>query len=101
MHFKTKHQRLLAIITGKNIIENRAAAATAWDAYNMLIDAIERAGSTDPTAIKEALYKTDMEGVTGHIKIDENGDAIKPVTILGYKDGVKKIIAIIQPEEKK
>ena len=81
--------------------EPDAAAATAWDAYNMLIDAIERAGSTDPTAIKEALYKTDMEGVTGHIKIDENGDAIKPVTILGYKDGVKKIIAIIQPEEKK
>jgi len=54
-----------------------------------------------PTAIKEALYQTDMEGVTGHIKIDENGDAIKPVTILGYKDGVKTLVTVIQPEEKK
>jgi hypothetical protein len=41
-----------------------------------------------------------MEGVTGHIKIDENGDAIKPVTILGFKDGVKTLVTVIQPEEK-
>lgn len=75
-----------------------ATAAVSWDAYNMLLDAIERAGSTDPKAIRDALATTkDFEGVTGKITIDETGDAIKPVVVLGYVDGVKQLITVIEP----
>ncbi len=75
-----------------------ATAAVSWDAYNILLDAIERAGSTDPKAIIEELANTvDYEGVTGQISIDEEGDAIKPVVVLGYIDGVKQLIKVIEP----
>jgi branched-chain amino acid transport system substrate-binding protein len=78
--------------------EPDATAATSWDAYNMLIDAIERAGSVDPAAIVAEMHNTvGYEGVTGTISLDAQGDAIKPVTILGYKDGVKTLIKVVQP----
>lgn len=77
-----------------------AAAATAWDGYNMLLDAIERAGSVDPAKIKAEMYNTKgFEGVSGTITIDDTGDAIKSVVVLGYKDGVKQLIKVIQPDE--
>ncbi len=76
-----------------------AAAATAWDGYNILLDAIERAGDTDPANIKKELYNTSgYEGVTGKITIDENGDAIKPVVVMGFKNGVKELIKVIEPD---
>lgn len=76
-------------------------AALSWDTYNMLVSAIETAGSADPAAITKALRATkDFQGVTGSISLDHNGDAVKPVVILGYKDGVKQLIKVIQPDEK-
>jgi len=75
-----------------------STAAVSWDAYNMLLDAIERAGSTDPKAIRDEMAATtDYEGVTGKISIDETGDAIKSVVVLGFKDGVKQLIKVIEP----
>lgn len=77
-----------------------ATAAVSWDGYNMLLDAIERAGVAEPEAIRAELFKTvDYDGVTGMITINEEGDAIKPVTIVGYKDGVKQLITVIEPDE--
>jgi branched-chain amino acid transport system substrate-binding protein len=39
------------------------------DALIMVVDAIQRAKSLDGTAIKNALETTDLQGITGHIKI--------------------------------
>lgn len=78
-----------------------ATAAVSWDAYNMLIDAIERAGSVDPAAISAAMHETKgYQGVSGEISLNESGDAVKPVVVLGYKDGVKQLVAVIQPDQK-
>ena len=45
-----------------------AFAALGYDAVKLLADAIERAGSTDPAAIQEALLATtDFPGITGSI----------------------------------
>jgi branched-chain amino acid transport system substrate-binding protein len=42
----------------------------AYDALNVMADAIMRAQSLDPTAIKDALLKTDYKGMEGQIKFE-------------------------------
>jgi len=55
-----------------------AVTALGFDAYMLVLDAIERAGSADPVAIRDELAKTvNFEGATGIITIDANGDAEK------------------------
>jgi branched-chain amino acid transport system substrate-binding protein len=70
--------------------ENIAAVtALGYDAYMLTLDAIERAGSAEPQAIRDALAETvDFEGATGIITIDPNGDAEKTEAIIKVvKDG--------------
>ncbi|MBC3804062.1 ABC transporter substrate-binding protein [Acetobacterium fimetarium] len=66
-----------------------AVTALGYDGYMLLLDAIERAGSADPQAIRDALAQTkDFEGATGMITINENGDAEKDGAIIKVvKDG--------------
>lgn len=62
--------------------------ALAFDAYNVILDAIEAAQSTDGEAIKAALETIQSEGVTGHIEFDETGDAKKDTAYIDIvKDG--------------
>ncbi|WP_296558987.1 ABC transporter substrate-binding protein [uncultured Acetobacterium sp.] len=67
-----------------------AVTALGYDGYMMTLDAIERAGSADPVAIRDALAATkDFEGATGMITIDENGDATKNEAIIKtVKNGI-------------
>jgi branched-chain amino acid transport system substrate-binding protein len=50
-------------------------AAAGYNALNILMDAIERAGSTAPEKIRDALTKTDYEGPNGRFRFDEKGQA--------------------------
>ena len=52
-------------------------SALAYDSYLVAIKAIEKANSTDKEAIREALKGITVDGVTGTISFDENGDAKK------------------------
>ena len=53
-----------------------AVTAMGYDAYYVALEAIKAAGSTDPAAIKAALWDVTYDGVTGHIAFDDvNGDA--------------------------
>jgi len=45
-----------------------------YDALMVMKDAIERAQSLDPVAIKDALLKTDYDGLEGHIKFETFGE---------------------------
>ena len=75
-----------------------AFAALGFDAYNMVIDAIIRANSTDPLDISAALAKTEgFEGVTGIITLDENGDAVKDAVIKKVEDGKFKYVTTVHP----
>ncbi|MBF6978569.1 ABC transporter substrate-binding protein [Tuanshanicoccus lijuaniae] len=63
-------------------------AALAFDASNLLIDAIERAGSTNREAVKKAIAETkDFVGVTGTFSIDEKHNPVKPVTMIKLAAG--------------
>jgi branched-chain amino acid transport system substrate-binding protein len=65
-----------------------AMAALGYDAARILADAIKRAGSTDSLALKNAIASTkDFPGVTGHITIDKDRNASKPLTIIKIVDG--------------
>lgn len=59
-----------------------AVTALGWDAYLAAIKAIEKAGGTDGPALREALAGLEFNGVTGTIKFDQNGDAIKNKAII-------------------
>ncbi len=63
-----------------------AVSVMGYDAYNVALDAIERAQSTDPNDIYEALKTTDWDGITGNIKFDEEGDAIRDLAYIKIAD---------------
>jgi branched-chain amino acid transport system substrate-binding protein len=73
-------------------------AALAYDATQILRDAINRAGSLSGTAIAAQLAKTKaFDGVTGKITIDEHRNAVKSAVILEMKNGVPTYITTITP----
>ncbi len=61
-----------------------AVSALGFDAYNVAIAAIEKAGSADAKAIAEILPTVEVEGVTGKISFDENGDAKKDMAYIKF-----------------
>ena len=77
--------------------ENNGGAADAissvtpcgYDAYMAAYNAILAAQSTDGEAIRDALASLEVKGlVTGDLKFDENGDAVKNyVAIKTFQDG--------------
>lgn len=72
--------------------------ALGYDTVYLLKDAIERAGSTDSTKIKDALAETDgLDLVTGTYSVDENHHPIKSATILEYKDGEQVFNTKVNP----
>ncbi|MDF2484196.1 MAG: Extracellular ligand-binding receptor [Herbinix sp.] len=59
-----------------------AVSALGYDAYLVALEAIKQAGSTDTTAIRDALVNAKIDGVTGSISFDENGDAKKDMAFI-------------------
>jgi branched-chain amino acid transport system substrate-binding protein len=63
-------------------------AAQAYDALYILAAAIEKAGSDDRDAIRDALAETKgFEGILGEMSFDEEGDIVMEPTVLTIKDG--------------
>lgn len=75
-----------------------AFAALGYDAYMVIIDAIERAGSADSVAIQQALAATEgFVGATGNITLDENGDAVKSAVINKVENGSFIYLTTVEP----
>jgi branched-chain amino acid transport system substrate-binding protein len=69
------------------------------DTYILALDAMTKAGSSEPAAIKEALAQTaDFVGATGIITLDENGDATKSAVVNQVVDGAFAFKMIIEPK---
>ena len=61
-----------------------------YDALNVLVDAMKRAGSWDPKVYGPKLYETNYKGVTTTVRFEPNGELKKPaMTIYTYRDGKK------------
>jgi branched-chain amino acid transport system substrate-binding protein len=67
-----------------------ALAATAYDAANIMFDAIKRSKSLSGTDIRDALAATNaFPGVTGTVTFNKQRDAVKPIVMIEIKDGGK------------
>lgn len=75
-----------------------ALGTLAYDAANLLFDAIRKANSDDPAKIKDALATIKgFKGVTGEFTIDRNGDPIKSAVIIRIRDGMQKFVKVVNP----
>ena len=62
--------------------------ALGYDTAKFVCDAIVRANSEDPIAIKDALAgTTNFVGVTGSFSIDENHNPVKSIVVIELADG--------------
>ncbi|MBN2395267.1 MAG: ABC transporter substrate-binding protein [Candidatus Atribacteria bacterium] len=64
-----------------------ALATLAYDAALILVDSLERAGSTEGAAIRDAIKAFNKEVVSGQITYDENRNPIKSAAIIKVEDG--------------
>ena len=64
-----------------------AVTAMGYDAYFFALAALQKAGSTDPAKVMEAIWSTQISGVTGPIALDQvNGDAIRDTAFVKQAD---------------
>jgi branched-chain amino acid transport system substrate-binding protein len=60
----------------------------SYDATFVLVDAMKRANSVDPTVYTPKLLETNFQGVTAKIAFEPNGELKNPaMTLYTYKDG--------------
>ncbi len=71
--------------------------ALAYDCVQLFAAAVRKAGSFDREAIRDALQSVEIEGITGKIRFNANGDPVKPALILTYTDGKPTFYMILEP----
>lgn len=71
--------------------EPDAFAALAYSTLQLYKAAIEKAGSLDSAAIKDALTAIETETITGTIKFDETRNPIKSLTVIKIENGKPKL----------
>ena len=78
--------------------EPDALATLAYDATNLLLNAIRTANSNDPEKIREAMKATkNFPSVSGTTTFDENGNSVKAAAILQVKDGKQVFVTTVNP----
>jgi branched-chain amino acid transport system substrate-binding protein len=73
-------------------------APYVYDALNVMVAAMEKAGSSDPAKYLPVLAKTaGYKGVTGNISFDDKGDVKNgALTMFTYKAGNREQIAVVR-----
>jgi branched-chain amino acid transport system substrate-binding protein len=75
-----------------------ALGTLAYDATNLLIEAIRKAGSDDPKKIRDAMASIrNFKAVSGNSTLDRNGDMIKSAAILKIEGGRQKFVKMVNP----
>ena len=75
-----------------------ALGTLAYDATNLLLEAVRKAGSDDPRKIRDALATIrDFKAVSGKSTLDGNGDMIKSAAILKIEGGRQKFVTMVNP----
>jgi branched-chain amino acid transport system substrate-binding protein len=78
--------------------EADAFGALGADAYFLLVNAIEKAGSTDGTKIRDALVaEKDFPAVSGKISMGEDGNPVKSMVINKVENGKFVYVTTINP----
>jgi len=78
--------------------EPAGVTALGYDAYLIIIKAIEAAGASDSASIHKALLATNnFQGAAGVVSFDENRNPIKSAVIKTVKDGKFTFMDVVQP----
>lgn len=78
-----------------------APTALAYDAVKLLADAIERAGTTRRSIVRDKLAQTKgFEGVTGTISFNSHGDPVKRVVIVKIEAGHPVYLKQVEPGDR-
>ncbi|MCL5075207.1 MAG: penicillin-binding protein activator [Chloroflexi bacterium] len=64
-----------------------AESSRGWDGIKVIAKAIEKAGSLDPLKIRDAMRQVELDGITGHVKFDQNGQSKPNILVAQVKDG--------------
>lgn len=73
-------------------------SALAYDATNLLMQAVEKAGSTDAVAVKDAMTQIQFDGVTGAFSFDATHTPVKPVLVVDLINGVQTNAVEVTPK---
>jgi len=83
--------------TEKYGAEPDALATLAYDAANILLQAIEEAGTDDPAEVAKKLEEMSFSVVSGEISYDEQHNPVKNAAILQVIDGEVKFVTSVSP----
>lgn len=73
-------------------------AALGYDSARVLIEAMDRAASLDPSAIRDEIAKTkDFVGVTGKISINEQRNAVKSAVVVKVDGNTNRYVTTVNP----
>ena len=72
--------------------------ALGFDSTNLLIQAIEKAGTTDADAVNATVNGINFTGVTGSFTFDETHTPIKSVLVVELVDGVQATAVAVTPQ---
>jgi branched-chain amino acid transport system substrate-binding protein len=82
--------------SGKAVIPD-ALAALAYDATNMLLQAIQNAGADNTDKVKTALEGISFQAVSGKITMDAQHNPVKGAVVIHVKGGKKIFDSFVQP----
>ncbi|HEU0151406.1 MAG TPA: ABC transporter substrate-binding protein [Bradyrhizobium sp.] len=89
-----KNQEFVAKYEAANKEKPGKYGAAGYNALNIIMDAIQRADSTDPEKIREALTKTDYEGPNGKFRFDSKGQAHGfNIVLVQLTNNIPKVVA--------
>jgi branched-chain amino acid transport system substrate-binding protein len=77
--------------------EPDALATLAYDATNILLASIEKAGKDDSVAVAAAMEAIEYEAVSGKVTFDAQHNPIKSAVVLQVKDGAVNFVASVAP----
>jgi branched-chain amino acid transport system substrate-binding protein len=83
-------------VTPRHIYEQRLPAAPIGDGLYSLIqilaDAIERAATLDPEAVRDAIAATDLDTVVGHVTFREDGTSPIENPLMQRQSGAVELV---------
>ncbi|MEW6351764.1 MAG: ABC transporter substrate-binding protein [Thermodesulfobacteriota bacterium] len=81
---------------GKELEDSYTAMGA--DAYFLVLDAITRAGSTDPKKIRDAIVATkNFDGISGKLSMNPDGNPSKSMVINKVQDGKFVYVKTVEP----
>ena len=91
-------QNFISAYKEKYEMDPNMFAVLAYDATNMMAQAISDAGSTDSQAIIDAMAALEYDGLTGRMTFDEDRNPQKSAVIVSIQDNAYKFVENYDPE---